>query len=321
MNALRLCFGVVLTLFLFTSCIKDEIPVDPHNPGDVLLNSYEMGTDYRYNAYYDFGSNSFVYEHLKTDWDLGFETGSEGWRIVLNNAKAMNAGRSPEVDFASVTDTVGVAWESDASSWNLDETAIGNWQESNGVYCIDRGFSYDGTHQGYQKLEIQSVNQAYYTIRYANLDGSNERTAQVPKDDDSYNFTFYSFDSHDITEIEPEKETWDLVFRQYTHRFDDGVVYLVNGVLSNSHNVEVAEVFDKDFTEVQFDDIQNATFSADNDIIGYDWKTFNGNDFDIHPEQVYIVKTTEGLYYKLRFTDFYNEQGDKGTPTFEMQAL
>jgi hypothetical protein len=85
--------------------------------------------------------------------------------------------------------------------------------------------------------------------------------------------------------------------------------------------VEVAEMFSKPFEEVTFDDIATSDFRADIDVIGYDWKTFNGSGFETHPEQVYLVKTTEGLYYKLRFVDFYNSQGDKGTPTFEVQAL
>ncbi|PWL32479.1 MAG: hypothetical protein DCO96_02750 [Fluviicola sp. XM-24bin1] len=312
---------IAVTSVFLTSCLKDEIPVPQHNPGDVILNSYEMGTDYRYNAYYDFETNTFVKEHLKTDWDLGFETGILGWRIVLNNSKAMNAGASPISDFEMVSDTMGVVWKSDASSWNLDTTAIGDWRDFPAVYCIDRGFSFDGTHLGYKKLEIESVNSDFYAIRYSNLDGSDEITTEVPKNDDNFNFSFFSFDSNDVASIEPEKESWDLVFRQYTHTFDDGISYLVNGVLSNSHEVEVAEIFHKEFEDVQFEDINTVAFSSDIDVIGYDWKTFNGADFDIHPEQVYIVKTTEGLFYKLRFVDFYNAQGEKGTPTFEMQAL
>jgi hypothetical protein len=176
-------------------------------------------------------------------------------------------------------------------------------------------------HLGYKKIEIQSVDDNFYSIRYADLNGNNEIAAQVPKNDDSYNFSFFSMETNDVASIEPEKETWDIVFRQYTHIFDGHTPYLVNGVLSNTNNVEVAEVFDKAFEDVVFDDIANVEFSTDVNVIGYDWKTFDGSGFITHPDQVYIVKTTEGLYYKLRFVDFYNAQGEKGTPTFETQAL
>ncbi len=317
----KILFSLLLAPILLTSCLKEEIPVNQPDPGDVLQNSFEMGTDYRNNAYYDFETNSFVYEHLKTEWDLGFETGVNGWHVVLNTSKAMSAGESPIADFNQVLDTVGVVWRNDASSWNMDSTAIHDWQSFGGVYCINRGYSYDGTHLGYNKLQIESMDASSYTIRYANLDGSNELTVQVPKDDENYNFSFFSFDSNSTVSIEPEKENWDIVFRQYTHIFDGHTPYLVTGALSNTNKVEVAEIFEKAFEDVVFDDVMNADFSADIDVIGYDWKTFTGSDYLTHPEQVYIVKTTEGFYYKLRFVDFYNLQGDKGTPTFETAAL
>lgn len=309
----------LMTILVLSSCIKDEIPVDQPDPGDVIQNEIEMGTDYRYNAYYDFESNTFVKEHLKTEWDLGFETGENGWHIVLNTSKAMAVGEAL-TDFAGTTDTVGVVWRHDASSWNMDSTAVGDWQAYGGVYIVDRGYSWDGTQLGFRKIEIQSVTETGYTVRFAELDGSNEMTVEISKQND-YNFTFFSFETNAVASIEPPKEDWDIVFRQYTHIFDEHPPYLVNGVLSNTNGVEVAEVFDLVFEDITLDDVSSASFYSAIDVIGYDWKTFTGGSFTTHPEKVYIVKTTEGLYYKLRFIDFYNDQGEKGTPRFETQAL
>jgi hypothetical protein len=36
---------------------------------------------------------------------------------------------------------------------------------------------------------------------------------------------------------------------------------------------------------------------------------------------VYVVRTSEGLFYKIHFIDFYNETGLKGYPKFEIAAL
>ena len=91
--------------------------------------------------------------------------------------------------------------------------------------------------------------------------------------------------------------------------------------ISNRSGVEVAEIFDKSFEEIGFDDINNYPFSLNIDIIGYDWKTFTGGSFTVHPEQSYLVKTTEGIYFKIHFIDFYNQMGDKGNPKFEVVAL
>jgi hypothetical protein len=314
-----LILPMLLSLAVLPSCIKDEIPVGLPDAGDVIQNEFEMGTDYRYNAYYDFETNTFVKEHLKTEWDLGFETGPNGWRVVLNSAKAMFAGQSPS-DFQSTLDTVGVFWKFDASSWNLDSTAVGDWQSYGGAYVLDRGYSWDGTQLGFKKIEIQSVSETAYTVRFAELDGSNEMTVEIPKQN-NYNFTFFSFDSNHIVSIEPPKYQWDLVFRQYLHKFEGHAPYLVTGVLSNTNGVEVAEMFDTDFSEITLEDVQTVNFNPAIDVIGYDWKTFNAGSYITHPEKVYIVKTTEGFFYKLRFTDFYSDLGDKGTPKFECQSL
>jgi len=303
-----------------SSCMKDEIPVLAHEEGEITTNEVNLSTDYRYQAYYDFGTNSFVKQHEKIEWDLGFETGVSGFHAVLNTSKSMRVAEFPIAAFASTTDTVGSQWKYDVTSGNLDSTAIGDWQSANSFYIIDRGYSHDGIHQGFRKLQILVVNNNEYEILFSGLDGSNEQTAILEKDSE-YNFTFLSFNTNDVVEIEPQKDGWDIVFGQYSHLFDPTFPYLVTGVLSNRNGVEVAEVFDKSFEEIGFDDTNNYPFSSNIDAIGYDWKTFTGGSFTVHPEQSYIVKTTEGIYFKIHFIDFYNQMGDKGNPKFEVVAL
>ena len=38
-------------------------------------------------------------------------------------------------------------------------------------------------------------------------------------------------------------------------------------------------------------------------------------------DRVYVVEDHEGFRYKLRFTSFYNELGEKGHPQFTFQRL
>lgn len=301
--------------------MKDEIPVAKHTAGEAVENTINLETDYRYQAYYDFETNEFVKQHEKTIWDLGFEADASGNRIVLNTSKSMSASKTnPSLTFADIVDTVGANWKFDVTSGNLDSTAISNWINYNGVYILDRGYSYDGTHQGYRKIEFDLVNTDEYQIHYANLDGSNEQTHTLQRDPE-YNFTFFSFESNDVVSVEPPKENWDIVFGQYAHLFEPTFPYLVTGILSNRNNVEVAEVFDKPFDAIDFSDISEYSFSSDINIIGYDWKTFTGGSFTTHPEKNYLLKTTEDLYYKIHFIDFYNNLGDKGNPTFEVVPL
>ena len=309
-----------IILLGISSCMKDEIPVSKHSPGDTTTNQIELGIDYRYQAYYDFGSNSFVKQHEKTEWDLGFESGANGWQIVLNTSKAMGIDEFTIADLASTTDTTGSQWRYDVNSGNLDSTAIRNWQNGDSFFLIDRGYSYDGIHQGFRKLQVLTVDANVYEVLYSDLDGSNQETTSVEKDID-FNFTFFSFETNSIVGIQPPKEDWDVVFGQYTHLFDPTFPYLVTGVLSNRNGVEVAEVFDLPFEEIEFADVSNYTFSKTIDVIGYDWKTFTGGNYVTNAEQSYVVKTTEGAYYKIHFIDFYNQMGDKGNPRFEVKSL
>ena len=187
-------------------------------------------------------------------------------------------------------------------------------------YIIDLGYSYDGTHLGFKKLKILSLSDNEYNIEFESLDGSNAIITSITKNS-LYNFSFFSFETNNIVEIEPKKNDWDLVFGQYAHLFEPTFPYLVTGVLSNRNGVEVAEVFDKSFEDIQYSDVSEYYFSDHINIIGYDWKTYNGASYTVDITKNYIVKTTEGLYFKIHFIDFYNQQGDKGSPMFELSSL
>ena len=73
--------------FIFTiSCEQEELPISPHQTGDVLVQQIEMLQDYRYQVFYNLENNEIVSENLKTDWDIGFENTPSGFHIVLNSS-------------------------------------------------------------------------------------------------------------------------------------------------------------------------------------------------------------------------------------------
>ena len=59
-----------LVFIVFISCEKEEIPISPHTPGNVLTNQIELGIDYRYQVFYDlpyenlFFHKKFFLQHL-----------------------------------------------------------------------------------------------------------------------------------------------------------------------------------------------------------------------------------------------------------------
>jgi len=77
------------------------------------------------------------------------------------------------------------------------------------------------------------------------------------------------------------------------------------------------------FDEINYENAADFAFSTDINTIGYDWKSYNFDlsQFTIVENLSYVITTNDGIYFKLRFIDFYNDSGEKGAPKFELQDL
>lgn len=308
-------------ILVFLACEKQEIPIQPHESGDVITNSVKLENDYRYQVFFDLETNKEVARNLKTEWDLAFDCSANSNKVLLNSAKYMRAANTLSTNFAAINDTTGYVFKIDMPSGNIDSTAIGNWTPNN-VYIIERGFNELGQHLGFCKFEIIVSDANQYQVHFAKLDGTNDFTMIIPKDND-YNFSFLSF-AGSIKNIEPPKEDWDLMFTQYTHYFSDTKTsYLVTGCVTNRHKVLTAQVFNKPFENINLDDVNQYVFYNTINKIGYNWKEYNYNTgvYEIFYDMNYIIKSTEEKYFKLHFIDFYDTFGVKGTPVFEFQEL
>jgi hypothetical protein len=196
---------------------------------------------------------------------------------------------------------------------------------------IDRGYDEAGNLRGLRKIVFQEVTDTSYSFSYANLDGSNANTFTVTKDP-AMNYMCFSFDEGSKQSgLEPLKNDWDLLFTQYTTLLytneGDPYPYLLTGVLSNPFLIRVAQDTLYDFDEIDLTIAQSLTYSTALDEIGYDWKDVVGDvstgnvSYVVLEGRNYIVRDTEGFYFKLRFISFYNNSGEKGYPTFEYQKL
>jgi hypothetical protein len=318
------CCFLPIAYCSFFSCQKDELPVSKHNAGNVITETVDMNADYKYQVFYDLKTNTVVSRNLKTAWDLGFETSPNGYHIILNTAKAMFARNMGNTNFSAVTDTIGFATNKkwDEPTGNLYSTAIGNWQSTNTIYMIDRGYSSTGVHQGFRKIQFQNVNANNYTIKFSDLNVANEVTIQINKDS-AYNFIFFSFANGGQTvSVEPPKARWDLCFSQYLHVFyNSTTTYLVTGCMLNRYKTYVVMDSLSAFSEIDFSDVGSYALSPNINTIGYNWKTYVSGTYITHPKKNYIIKDSEGIYYKLHFIDFYNPSGLKGNPKWEYQQL
>ncbi len=313
---------IAVPVLCITACETVELPVPKHETGNIITATVDMHTDYSYQIFYDLETHAVISQNLKTDWDLGFETSPAGNRIILNAANAMFAMNTANPDFSSVTDTAGFAMAKvfDAPTGNMDSTAIGNWQEGNPVYIIDRGIDASGIHRGFRKIQILAVDSSEYTVKFAEMDGSGETTLQIVKDT-LYNFTFLSFQTNNTILIEPPKTDWDLLFTQYLEALNPP--YLVTGCILNRYNTAAKMDSTRSFEAIDLNFILSHTLSPHINSIGYTWKEydFDAATYEVYPRMNYLIQDSDGFYYKLHFLDFYDQSGNKGNPTWEFQKL
>lgn len=319
----RAVFIAMLLSGLVVSCMKEELPVPPRETGDLETVAISMEDDYKWQVYYDLETNQVIGQNLKTAWDLGFTCCSEEGRVVINGSKAMFVYPTGLSDYSAILDTVGYTANKryDEPSGNLDSLALNDWNSAQ-VYIIDRGYAPDGTQQGFYKLQIHDANSTSFQISYGPLNSSTAQQYSIPRNAD-YNYTFFNLQTGSIVDVEPPKEDWDLVFTQYLHVFKDPqpVPYLVTGCMLNRYETTALKTKNFTFDEVDLDIAQSVELVNNLNEIGYNWKRFVNGSYELDIDAVYIVKDQHGYYYKLRFIDFYDEQGIKGTPTFEVQAL
>ena len=323
----------IFSLFALTSCFEEDEMVTPHDPGNLTLGEVELTETYKYQVFFDLETNSTLKQNFISEWDLGFESADSGWHVILNTSKMMLAGNSGETDFEAVKSKIGLDMTYDPSYGNLDSSAVGNWYTLQDeepvsleyVYVIERGIDESSNQLGDKKVVFNFQDKNTYEVRFANLNGSDEQTMLIPKDT-SVNFVCFSFDKG-IVDIEPDKNSWDLQFGKYSTLLytdaGDPYPYLVTGVLLNPYKTLGMQDTIHQFEEVNFEIAETQDLVKQKDIIGYEWKEydFDNGMYTVLPEKIYILKSSTGFYYKLRFIDYYNSTGEQGYPTFEFLRL
>lgn len=313
----------IAATLLLNACVKEEQPISPHSQGSTTVSQVDEGATYATQVWYSLGNNSIVKTNARMDWDIAFDCADTGHWMHLNTSLAAQAAVTNTTQFDEVTASTGLSFRPDPANGQTDSLAIGDWLQHGKVCVIDRGYDPDGRAIGKMKLQITGLENGTYSFRYANLDGTNEHTAQVTKND-LYNTIAFSFATNQAANIEPPKDQYDLCFTQYTYVFYDPYTpYSVNGVLINPYNTQVAVDTLETFDAINLADVASYSFSPALDKIGYDWKeySFTTSSYTILTTKTFIIKDKSGLYYKLHFIDFYNDQGQKGSPKFEFQRL
>lgn len=320
-------FGLTVSLSL-TSCFKEDEPVPPyHSPAGVVTVIAETKPDYSQQTYYDLATNAFVASNNREEWDLAFSCDAGVSALFLNESKKMRVYDTQTDNWGVTVSTTdaSLVWAYDESNGRPEETAFSH-RVTDRIYVLDLGLSTVGDGLGYRKIKFLSATEQTLTFEAGDMQGGNIRTYTLTKDAD-YNFVYFSFKNGGTTvKPEPKKNTYDLLFTQYTARaYYDGSTtefewYSVNGVLLNPDGVAVAVDSTDNFAGITYDELPGYTFSEARDAIGYQWKTYNINAgvYSIMVKNTYLVRDRSGSFWKLRFTGFTNALGERGYPNFEV---
>ena len=322
--------ALVSLLFILSSCEKEEPLYPPSVQGTLVAG---IGKDYRYSVYFNIEQGSFVRSVEHDKWSLSFSSDEADSLISLNTGNFMSAKNSGDTSFSAVVDTLaGIRWKYDFPTGEKNRKALKfalneSKKASKLVFVLDLGFDADGNTLGYRKFQLLKVDLDGYTFRYARLDGSELKVVRLNREDNKRRI-MYDMRSHQIEDIEPSTDSWDLCFTQYTD-YDltvegDTLIYLVRGVQTDSkrHSVFLAENL-LNWDNLQLGDVLSKPFSTAENAIGYDWKIYNFDlaRYVIEPEMIYIVNTGLNGYYALRFVDYYNDLGERGFASFEIKGL
>ena len=322
---------IVFAALLFASCEKEETPVPLPKKGEAEHGSVEMGEDYTDQVFFDLETGRVVHMSEINSWHLAFDASIEGYHMFLNGGADVLVYNTRETDFSKVTSAPAANskdWMFDRPCGLPDSTAVGDWRATNTlskneIYIVKLNAT--NNPNNLKKIRLVYVSSEEYVLEYADLDEKVTRTISIPKDE-NYNYSYFTFaDGGRVIQPDPPKNTWDIVFTRYRYIYYDldNFPYMVNGVLLNPYNTTAAVDTATTFSELDNTKILSLPFSNHRDVIGFDWKEYNFDTerYEIDRDKNFVIKTRKNQYYKMRFLDFYNKQGIKGSPSFEFQRV
>ncbi len=301
---------ILATLFISASLGASSQVVD---------DSITMQAGRTHETYYNMNTGE-VSNVDNTDWDIAFDLSGFGSSVRSNGHTGTNVWvYSNGINWPTV-DTTGMVWndamynsettwgtgafDQDADPQDPFDLGWGAYDMVTHAITGDRIFIVELSTGDYKKLIIESLTGGVYSFRHADLDGSNEVSQTVTKGDyTGKSFVYYSIVNDQLIDREPANDSWDIVFTKYMGYLNPpGTFYNVTGVLSN----EGVHVRQADGVDPSMADYNNFTVDSVIDVIGHDWKTFNGGTFtyDIAPDVSYFVEDLDGDLWHLIFTRF-----------------
>lgn len=329
----------LLAAAFFTACEKPE-PLYPQPKTSVGVQSqiFAMGETYANQLWFDFATQKTETNAFGL-WHMGFSCDPNQPRVCINGGISASFGvaKFSGNSFGKITtDSLKKAtWYFDNPNGDADSSAFpmaflkkgGQWEIGNFTYVIDLGDKIKDSTR-YVQLKFSGCKPGQtYEFEYGNVNQKGNYRKQLMPIDPTKNFVYYQFLEHRIVENEPmDNDRWDILFTTYKESVPDanGVhyPYVIRGVLINTKKVEVSELNKADFNAINKSYAMGAIYTRKQDEIGYDWKQYDqaAERYTMVPGRVYLLKTSDA-YIKVKFVDFYDDQGKKGYPKMAWEIL
>ncbi len=286
-----------------------------------------LGPGYANDVFYHLEGRAKSGEAPNANWDIAFETTGFTGSILVSGGNAVNGAIGATL---WSTDLKGI----DGFAGGIDTTALfatPSWNNSHetwhkGAFNMDKnaaagdfgwGIYNPATHEitgtavfviklpsgAVRKIFMDGLNGDDFTFRHANIDGSDLQVKTFKRSDYAKkNFVYFSFQTGQFIDREPESAEWNLVFGKYlTILTDQGnAPYSVTGVRTNN-DVKVAKYKGDNPAGATSDGL---TFAENMTGIGHDWKSFSGTAYIVADDVAYFVQIPNGAIFKIIFTSF-----------------
>ncbi|UAB84948.1 HmuY family protein [Zunongwangia sp. SCSIO 43204] len=196
-----------------------------------------------------------------------------------------------------------------------------------------------GDHRGFYKIKV-FMNNNDYVLQYAPLSSDTHEEVVITKDE-AYDFTAFSLENGIEVDVEPAKENWDLNYTSVYSYYGSsrglvaGVTYSDYVVHNTLNGVGVYMVLTEEpgegedaapvatgeplYDEFTLEDVNENEFEYnDRALIASGWRSSSEGALS---DRYYIVRDTDGNFYKLQFTALLNEQGERGFPQIVYDLL
>jgi hypothetical protein len=310
---MRLVISSLILLLSLTSCIKEELPKPVVINNDAIY-SVSLGKDYPNQVFFDLENPDNKISISKFDWDLWFT--KEG--LVRINTGRTSKGKivlQSEINNMDI-DTVSL-WFDKYNTDKLSSFFPNTTDTQTFIYYpgLNKDFEKD-KRKIYRSIPVES-NKIYFEV-YKNKIWKKLSEEPITLGQE----VFISLKNGlsqtlNLTEM-------DLFFGGYMTYFEEAKLeYLVHGVLRQNPDLSFTKIEKGAFKQLEQADVENLDFSKKIDFIGHDWKSFNleSGKYTVNQDWIFIIKTKNEFYYTLRFMDFYNDEGEKGYPSFQIKIL